>query len=396
MSASTELGSAERSHRGRVREPSEGPRVSMTASLAAALLAWYDGGARDLPWRREPSPYGTLVSEFMLQQTGVATVEPFFRRFLARFPTVEALAAASDDEVTALWSGLGYYARARNLRRAAAAIVDDHGGRMPRTEAELRTLPGVGPYTAAAVAAIAFGERVFALDGNGLRVLARLTGERGAVDRPATRVRLHARGLAEVPADRAGDFNQAVMELGATVCRPRNPDCAACPLARRCRARAAETVGELPRKTAKPARPVVRVVCACVTDGARVLLLRRPAGLLGGTWALPEAAAPAGAPASAVARRLAEGSGVAIRRIVRRGSVRHVFTHRDVTAEVFRVDARAAGDGGVPSTKARWLPLDGLGAVGVSTFTRKTVAVGMGQAGAREPGAKADKAAISS
>jgi A/G-specific adenine glycosylase len=362
--------------------------------LARALLAWYDRGARDLPWRREPSPYATLVSEFMLQQTGVATVEPFFRRFLERFPTLEALAAASDDEVTALWSGLGYYARARNLRRAAAAIVDDHGGRMPRTEAELRALPGVGPYTAAAVAAIAFGERVFALDGNGLRVLARLSDERAPIDRPATRARLHALGLAEVPHDRAGDFNQAVMELGATVCRPRNPDCDRCPLAPHCRARAEGTAGELPRKTAKPARPVVRVVCACVTDGTRVLLLRRSAGLLGGTWALPEQAADTEAPARIVARRLAEGTGVRVGRVVARGSVRHVFTHRDVTAEVFRVDAR---DGVRPPVKAaRWIPLDGLGAVGVSTFTRKTVAVGMGPAGAREPGAKADKARVSS
>jgi A/G-specific adenine glycosylase len=368
------------------------------APLARALLAWYDRGARDLPWRREPSPYATLVSEFMLQQTGVATVEPFFRRFLARFPTLAALAAATDDEVTALWSGLGYYARARNLRRAAAAVVADHGGRMPRTEGELRALPGVGPYTAAAVAAIAFGERAFALDGNGLRVLARLTDEREPVDRPATRARLHARGLAEVPEDRAGDFNQAVMELGATVCRPRAPDCAACPLAAGCRARAQGTAGELPRKTAKPARPVVRVVCACVTDGARVLLLRRSAGLLGGTWALPEAAAPTETPGRAVARRLAEGAGVTAGRVSERGSVRHVFTHRDVTAEVFRVEARVGRRAGAPKSakSARWVPLDGLGALGVSTFTRKTVAVGMGPAGAKAAGAKADKARVSS
>lgn len=356
--------------------------------LARALLAWYDRGARDLPWRRAPSPYATLVSELMLQQTGVATVEPYFRRFLARFPTVGALAAASDDEVTALWSGLGYYARARNLRRAAEAIVAAHAGRVPATEAELRALPGVGPYTAAAVAAIAFGARAFALDGNGLRVLARYTAERAPVDRPATRSRLHARGLAEVPGDRPGDFNQAVMELGATVCRPRNPDCARCPVGRGCEARALGIAETLPRKTAKPPRPTVRVVCACVTDGARVLLTRRAAGLLGGTWALPEETAPDATGGRAVARRLAERAGVPVQRIVAQGHVRHVFTHRDVTAQVFRVDARrgasAAGNSG------RWIPLDGLSALGVSTFTRKTVALAMGQTVA-----KADKLALS-
>jgi A/G-specific adenine glycosylase len=353
-----------------------------TMPLARALLAWYDRAHRDLAWRRDPSPYKTLVSELMLQQTVVATVEPYFDRFLARFPTVEALGAATDDEVTALWSGLGYYARARNLRRAAEAIVRDHGGRWPRTEAALAELPGVGPYTAAAIAAIAFGARAFALDGNGARVLARLGGERAPIDLPATRAALHARGLAEVPRARAGDFNQAVMELGATVCTPRNPRCGDCPLARGCRARVAGIAAELPVKRARAPRPAVRVVCACVTDGTRVLLTRRAAGLLGGTWSLPERAAAARAAGGALARRLAEGAGVRVAGVAFRGSVRHVFTHRDVTADVFRVDG---GETGAAATgQGRWIPLAELGALGVSTFTRKTVALGMG-------GAKRDK-----
>jgi A/G-specific adenine glycosylase len=349
--------------------------------LAGPLLGWYDGVARDLPWRRHPSPYATLVSELMLQQTGVATVEPYFLRFMARFPTVTALASASDEEVTTLWAGLGYYARARNLRRAAEVIVAEHGGRVPRRETELRGLPGVGPYTAAAVAAIAYGERAFALDGNGLRVLARLFAEEGPIDRPATRGRLHARGLAAVPAERPGDFNKAVMELGATLCRPRQPACDDCPLSRSCRARALGTAGMLPRKSPKRARPVVRVVCAFVTDGNRVLLTRRAKGLLGGTWALPEAPVADATPGQAVARELAERAGVCFRRVVARGSVRHVFTHRDVTAEVFRVEATTAAALG--ETAARWIGFQDLGALGISTFARKTVALGLGEAVAK-------------
>ena len=198
--------------------------------IAPSLLRWYDRTKRDLPWRRDPTPYKTLVSELMLQQTTVAAVIPYFERFIARFPSLASLAAASEDEVTALWSGLGYYARARNLRRAAVAAVDQHGGELPRTEAALGELPGLGPYTAAAVAAIAFGARTFALDGNGARVMARLGGVSDSIDLPATRVRLRADGTREVPRGRPGDFTQAVMELGATVCTPRNPRCDDCPL----------------------------------------------------------------------------------------------------------------------------------------------------------------------
>jgi A/G-specific adenine glycosylase len=341
--------------------------------IARALLRWYDRSKRDLPWRRDPSPYKTLVSEFMLQQTVVATVEPYFMRFLARFPDVGALAAASDDDVTALWSGLGYYARARNLRRAAVAIAAAHGGRVPASEEALRALPGIGPYTAAAIAAIAFGARTFALDGNAARVFARLGRERRPIDAPATRAALHARGLAEVPRRRAGDFAQAVMELGATVCTARAPRCHECPLAAACDARAAGDAATLPRKRAKPARPTVRLVSAFVTDGARVLLVKRPAGLLAGTWALPEKEHDGDG--KAAARRLAEAAGARVARVVHRGAVRHIFTHRDVTADVYRVEitgapsVRTTGDG-------RWVPPAALDALGVSSFTRKTVRLG--------------------
>jgi len=350
--------------------------------IARALLRWYDRSKRDLAWRRDPSPYKTLVSEFMLQQTVVAAVEPYFTRFLARFPDVGALAAASDDDVTALWSGLGYYARARNLRRAAAAIVADHGGAVPASEEALRALPGIGPYTAAAIAAIAFGARAFALDGNAARVFARLSGEHRPIDAPATRAALYARGLAEVPRRRAGDFVQAVMELGATVCT-RAPRCGQCPVADDCVARAAGDAATLPRKRARAARPAVRLVSAFVTDGARLLLVKRPAGLLAGTWALPDA--ECGADGEAVARRLAEEAGVRVARVEHRGEVRHLFTHRDVTADVYRVEV----SGSPVAADRRWITPSALDGLGVSSFTKKTLKMGTRDRVERRPASPA-------
>jgi len=353
-------------------------RRKPAAAIARGLLRWYDRSRRDLPWRREPSPYRTLVSEFMLQQTVVATVEPYFARFVARFPDVASLAAATDDEVTSLWSGLGYYARARNLRRAAAAIVADHGGTVPASEEALRALPGIGPYTAAAVAAIAFDASAFALDGNTMRVLARLAAERRPVDLPATRAALHARGLAEVPRRRAGDFNQAMMELGALVCTPRNPRCDVCPLAAECRARVLGLTATLPRKRPRAERPIVRVVCACITDGARVFVTKRRKGLLAGTWALPEAPDRGARARLAVARALAEATGLRVADVAYRGAIRHVFTHRDVTAELFRVDVEASRAPAALSDSQRWVSPAGLAALGISSFARKTVRAGLG------------------
>jgi A/G-specific adenine glycosylase len=351
--------------------------------LARPLLAWYDGARRDLPWRRQPSPWKTLVSELMLQQTVVATVIPYFERFVARFPDPAALAAASEDQVTAAWSGLGYYARARNLHRAARAIVQQHGGALPATEDQLRELPGVGAYTAAAVASIAFGARTFALDGNGARVTARLWGVHESIDRPATREALRARGLGEVPAARAGDFNQAVMELGATVCTPRAPRCGECPLASRCQAHAAGEAARLPVRTPKRAKTIVRVACCACVDGAgRVLLVRRQSGLLAGTWALPTAELEGSEEAESAARGIVRDIGVTAGQLRARGQVRHVFTHRDVTAEVFRVAATPRRKREGHATR-RWLAPEALSGVGISSFTRKTLEMALG-AGQRE------------
>lgn len=359
--------------------------------VAPALLAWYDQRQRDLPWRRQVSAYRTLVSEFMLQQTVVAAAVPFFERFVRRFPALRALAAASEEEVLALWSGLGYYARARNLHRAARAVVALHGGEIPGDEAALRELPGIGPYTAAAVAAIAFGRRTFALDGNAARVVARLAAVSAPIDRPATRESLRQIGLAWVPAGRPGDFAQAVMELGATVCTPRAPACASCPLSKPCLARQQEKTGELPVKSARPAKRLVVLAAVRMRHQGKVLLVRRPTGLLAGTWMLPATAVIDGGAALTAARAALRPLGIKAARLTAVGAIRHLFTHRDVTVQLFEgplappLDARGGGgDGGRRATvsaplavapEALWADENLLGQRAVSTFLRKQLAL---------------------
>jgi A/G-specific adenine glycosylase len=224
--------------------------LSKASILAPALLAWYDRHRRTLPWRAQPhekpDPYRIWLSEIMLQQTTVATVGGYFDRFVTRFPTVEALAAAPLDNVLHAWQGMGYYARARNLHACARAVVAEHGGRFPDTEAGLRALPGIGPYTAAAIAAIAFDRKAAAVDGNVERVIARLA----ALGTPLPSAKPEIRALVEplVPDARAGDFAQALMDLGATICTPRAPKCILCPWQSACRARALGITEELPRR----------------------------------------------------------------------------------------------------------------------------------------------------
>ncbi len=349
------------------------------STLAADLLAWYGRHHRDLPWRRAPSPYRSLVSELMLQQTVVATVVPYFDRFIARFPDFRALAAAREDDVLAAWSGLGYYARARHLHRAAKLVVSRWDGRLPDDESALRDLPGVGEYTAASVAAIAFGKPTFALDGNAARVMARLADVPAPTSLTVTRKRLRALGLSLVPRDRPGDFQQAVMELGALVCVPGRPRCDTCPVRGHCLGLAAGRAARIPPRVAPPPRRPVYLACALVVRGGRVLLVRRESGdLLAGTWALPakEVSRRSGAApvAGAAARAAAVGMGVKPDGAVRyAGRVRHIFTHRDVTADVFAV----APTGKVPTgERARWADAAELAGLAVSSFTRKTLRAG--------------------
>ena len=248
------------------------------------LLAWFDAHKRDLPWRGVGDPYAVWISEVMLQQTRAGSVVPYYRRWMERFPDVDALADADLEEVLRLWRGLGYYARARNAYRCARQVRDGRGGVFPSTAAELRALPGIGPYTAAAVASIAFGEAVPAVDGNVRRVVARL------FDLPEPSL-AQARGIAAGLMDtaRPGDFNEAMMELGATVCTPRSPSCGACPVAAGCRALVAGTVADRPlRRRRRPVPTRIWDVRVAVSPRGRTLVVRRPPeGLLGGMWEFP-------------------------------------------------------------------------------------------------------------
>ena len=299
------------------------------AALSSQLLHWYDAHARVLPWReKHPDPYRVWLSEIMLQQTTVAAVKDYFLKFVAKWPTVQALAAAPLDEVLKAWAGLGYYARARNLHACAKVVVAEHGGRFPESLEGLRALPGIGPYTAGAIGAIAFDIPAAAVDGNVERVISRYYG----IDEPLPNSKPQIRALAEalVPQKRAGDFAQAMMDLGATICTPKSPSCLVCPWNEGCVARAQGLQVELPRKLAKKAIPTRRAHVYWISNAAgEVLIRQRPMkGLLAGMSEFPssdwvEDAAEFAAPFKASWKRLP-------------GLVEHTFTHFHFEMTVWR------------------------------------------------------------
>lgn len=350
------------------------PPPARRAALRRRLLAWYDVAARPLPWRvpqHGADPYRVWLAEAMSQQTQVARVVPYYRRFLARWPTLQALAAADEAEVLALWSGLGYYARARALRRAAAEAQARHGG-LPASLEALRALPGLGPYTAGAVASIAFALRTPAVDGNVARVLSRLELLEGAPEAAATRARLGALAEALVDPARPGDWNQALMELGATVCGKPVPGCARCPVASLCRARAAGRERAVPPARRRAARRSLVLGCALVERGGRVLLQRRPpTGLFGGLWALPAAELRRGASPEAALRAAIPGGGaLALRVGVEAGRVERTLTHRDLVLVAFRCEI----DGLRPAPSLRWARRAELGPLGLPSAMRALLA----------------------
>ena len=333
------------------------------------MLAWYDVHRRDLPWRAKPGqagdPYRVWLSEIMLQQTTVAAVGSYYRAFLWRWPDVGRLAAASQDEVLGAWAGLGYYSRARNLHRAARIVATELGGTFPNNAAALRKLPGVGAYTAAAIAAIAFGERVAAMDANAMRVMARLF----AVEEPLPQARAKLAALAAplVPKDRPGDFAQALMDLGSSLCVPRRPSCGECPLAAYCQARSLGIAETLPRRAAKRVRPLKRGAAFVALDlSGAVYLVRRPEkGLLGAMLQPPLGAWRAEFPDRKTALAEAPFNG---RWSKKPGFVRHGFTHFELETEVYvaRFQTRPNGEG-------MWLKREEVRAAALPTVMRKLI-----------------------
>ena len=340
--------------------------------LHSDLLAHYDRHRRDLPWRQESDPYRILVSEVMLQQTRVETVEAYYLAWLRRFPDAEALAEASEAEVLKAWEGLGYYRRARNLHRAARVVRERHGGRVPSTVEELRELPGVGEYTAGAVASIAFQHPEPAVDGNVRRVLARWHD----VAEPSPRW-LRERAAELVHPARPGDWNQALMELGATVCTPRAPRCSSCPVSWACASRSAGTVEERPVSVRRrPPRSATFALAVLRSAAGEVLLERRPSGgLLGGMWALPEAEVQGERESWAAAAEIAEGLelGAPMEEWRALPHVRHRFTHIDATyvpwlLEVGEPDVLPSG------ARRRWADADGRRRLAIPVAQRAVLA----------------------
>jgi A/G-specific adenine glycosylase len=306
--------------------------------LRDRLTDWYDHQRRDLPWRDEPDPYRIWISEVMLQQTQVTTVVPYYERFLGRFPTLADLAAAGLDDVLKAWEGLGYYARARNLHAAARQVMADHQGRLPESYSALRRLPGFGDYTAGAVASIAFGERVPAVDGNVKRVLARLYAITDDVTQGATGRRLRAIAAELVPPDRPGDFNQALMELGATLCTPTSPRCLLCPVNAECEALAQGLSERLPVKTARRERPHYDVTAAVIRrdDGHLLIAQRKPEAMLGGLWEFPGGKCqPGEALPDCLRREIREELGIEIEVGQFLTTIKHGYTHFRISLHVF-------------------------------------------------------------
>ena len=305
--------------------------ASPISNLRRRLLGWYDAHRRDLPWRRTSDPYHVWIAEVMLVQTQVDTVIPYYRRFIDRFPDVRTLAAADLDDVLKAWEGLGYYARARNLHKAAGILIEEYDGELPRDEQRLRALPGIGRYVAAAILSIAFDQAILAIDGNVRRVVSRVHDLAAPSD--AT-LRGHGEPLA---AERPGDVNQALMDLGSTVCTPRSPRCNECPIEGACLARANGTAAERPGRRPSKARPHYDIAVGVVWRGDEILIAKRPPeGLLGGLWEFPGGKPqPGESLEAAVVREVGEELGVEVEPGAKIAEVEHAYSHFEITLHAF-------------------------------------------------------------
>jgi A/G-specific adenine glycosylase len=343
------------------------------------LVAWFRKNQRSLPWRRDYSPYAIWVSEVMLQQTQMSKVIPYFERWMERLPDPAAVAEAKEGELLLLWEGLGYYSRVRNLHRAAQKIVEEHAGRIPRSEKELRNLPGIGPYTAAAILSLAFNEDVPVLDGNAERVAARILDLDQPVKKPESRKTIQEALSAWLPEGEAREFNQALMELGATVCRPLKPDCEACPVSMDCRARRKGTMDRRPVRERRPRTVPVTAAVGILSEDGRVFIQKRPpAGLMASLWEFPGGKVKGKeSPEKCLKRELLEEIGVKVNILDKLGEIQHAYTQFRVRLHAFRcqmdppdqeIVLRAAVEG-------RWVTMDELDDYAFPSANRRLIEI---------------------
>lgn len=335
----------------------------MPTEIARRLLEWYRGHARQLPWRLNPHPYPILVSEVMLQQTRVETVLPYYLRWMERFPDLQALAAASEQEVLRLWEGLGYYSRARSLHAAARQIQSQYGGQVPADRKVLESLPGIGRYTAGAILSIAFGQDEAALDGNIRRVMARLFNLEVPAQSPRGQTRLWQLAIQQLPPGQAGDYNQALMDLGAMVCTARSPGCPTCPLSDLCQSYRLGLQEQRPIKTAPRPVPHYTVTAAVIRREDRVLIARRPSsGLLGGMWEFPGGKLEDGEElGDGLRREIREELGVDVRVGTPLGIYRHAYTHFRITLHAFECSLLNGEPVALEASQIRWVLPQELG-----------------------------------
>lgn len=334
----------------------------MSFTHSKILLSWYAQNKRDLPWRDHPDPYHIWVGEIMAQQTRLSTVISYYRRWIEHFPDVASLASASQQDVLNLWQGLGYYSRARNLHRAAQQIMLEYSGELPSDVKLLQSLPGIGRYTAGAIASLAFGQDQPVVDGNIKRVLARLYNLQQEVDSNSGEKIVWALAKQMLPPGEAADFNQALIDLGATICLPRKPFCLDCPLSPQCQAYQLDKQNELPRRKAKPAIPHHTVTAAVIRQRDRVLITQRPqSGLLGGMWEFPGGKQEAGESLhNCLRREIREELGVDLIIGDQLGVYKHAYTHYKVTLHAFECRLNGAKPQPIKVNEQRWVQLEEL------------------------------------
>ena len=342
------------------------------SEIRVKILDWYARARRELPWRDHPDPYVVWVSEIMLQQTRVETVLPYFERWMGRFPTIASLADARQEEVLSAWEGLGYYSRARNLHKSAGILVERYGGRLPAEPLALQELPGIGRYTAGAICSIAFGLDEPVVDGNIRRVLARIFDVQASLGSAEAEARFWMLAASLLPAGRAGEFNQALMELGALVCLPRSPRCESCPVAGFCRAFELGLQEQRPVKKSRQEQPHYTVAAAVIAEGSRVLITRRPQdALLGGMWEFPGGKIqPGESLGEGLRREISEELGVLVRIGEPCGIYHHAYSHFRVTLHAFQCELVSGTPAPLEASDLRWAAPEELGAYPMGKIDR--------------------------